>query len=97
MEIQLGETNITLTAEGAAYIPTSSSLVIADVHLGKSATFRARGIPVPEGSTFEDLDRINSLIALYNPNSLIIAGDFVHSFEEGERSSVCGYPGPETD
>jgi metallophosphoesterase superfamily enzyme len=29
----------------------SRSLMVADLHLGKAATFRAHGLPVPSGTT----------------------------------------------
>lgn len=54
-------------------------LVVADLHLGKSAAFRAHGLPVPEGDTARDLDRLSELIAIHRPDRLVIAGDLFHS------------------
>lgn len=70
---------IALLAEGAVLLTTSSTLVIADVHLGKSATFRARGLPVPEGDTLRDLTRIENLVHRHHAKQLIIAGDLFHA------------------
>ena len=36
--------HVTLLAEGAILLTDTMALVVADVHLGKSATFRARGL-----------------------------------------------------
>jgi DNA ligase-associated metallophosphoesterase len=47
--------------------------------LGKTATFRRAGIPVPEGGMDEDLARLSSLCALSKATSLIILGDFFHA------------------
>ena len=46
----------------AAYWIERRWLVIADVHFGKAATFRARGVPVPHGTTSGNLRRIDALI-----------------------------------
>jgi uncharacterized protein len=54
-------------------------LVTADLHLGKSAAFRAHGLPVPEGDTARDLDRLAKLIAEHKPDRLVIAGDLFHA------------------
>lgn len=71
--------DIQLLPEGAAFLPTTATLIIADVHLGKSATFRARGLPVPEGDTELDLTRIRNLVHETHSEHLIIAGDLFHA------------------
>ncbi len=68
-----------LLAEGAAYLSNSRTLVVADLHLGKSAAFRARGLPVPEGDNQRDLDRLGDLIERHSAARLIIAGDLFHA------------------
>ena len=70
---------IQLLPEGVAFLTSTSSLVIADIHLGKSATFRARGLPVPEGDTELDLTRIRNLVHETHAKHLIIAGDLFHA------------------
>ena len=70
---------IQLLPEGAVLLNETSSLVIADIHLGKSATFRARGLPVPEGDTGLDLTRIRNLVHETHAKHLIIAGDLFHA------------------
>lgn len=60
------------------------TLIIADLHLGKAATFRARGIPVPAGNTTRDLQRLSKLIQDHNPHHLFILGDLIHAPESEE-------------
>ena len=79
MEILLGHSPVILLPDRALLLPESQSLIIADLHLGKSATFRRQGLPVPEGSTKADLARLSTLIETQHPTQLIIAGDLVHS------------------
>ncbi|RYD38387.1 MAG: ligase-associated DNA damage response endonuclease PdeM [Verrucomicrobiaceae bacterium] len=70
---------IQLLPEGVVFLTRTASLVIADIHLGKSATFRARGLPVPEGDTEVDLTRIRNLVHETHAKHLIIAGDLFHA------------------
>lgn len=79
MTIELGNTQVTLLAAHAAFLNESSVLVVSDLHLGKSATFRSRGIPVPEGDSQADLESLSNLIKETDPSRLVIAGDLVHA------------------
>ncbi|WP_322047463.1 ligase-associated DNA damage response endonuclease PdeM [Paraburkholderia sp. J67] len=70
-----------LSAARAAFDPALGSLFVADLHLGKDAVFRARGIPVPVGSTGETLARLDGLIATHRPQSIVFLGDLLHARE----------------
>jgi DNA ligase-associated metallophosphoesterase len=54
-------------------------LFIADLHLGKAATFRALGQPVPAGTTLRNLARLDQLIERHGPAELVFLGDFLHA------------------
>lgn len=56
-------------------------LVVADAHLGKAATFRARGVPVPEGTTQANLARLTALVEATQPRRLVFLGDLLHARE----------------
>ena len=79
MKIQSGGLEIDLLPGRAAFLPNSSTLVVADLHLGKSATFRARGLAIPEGSTRADFQRLEEIVASTAAGQLVIAGDLIHS------------------
>ncbi len=81
MRLDFHGTLLILHADRAVEIPNQSTLVIADTHFGKSATFRANGLPVPEGDTATDLARVDALITKTQAKQLIIAGDFMHASE----------------
>jgi len=70
---------IMLLSEGAAFLSDTSTLVVADVHLGKSAAFRAKGLPVPEGDNARDLARLLGLAKKSAAEHLVIAGDLFHA------------------
>jgi uncharacterized protein len=48
-----------LRPERPAYCPARKALLVADLHIGKSAAYRHGGIPVPDPS-FHDLDRLSA-------------------------------------
>lgn len=81
MHLILANQTLVLLPESAVLITSTSvpTLILADVHLGKAATFRARGLPIPEGDDARDLDRIAALVKTHRPGQLIIAGDLFHS------------------
>ena len=73
-----GET-ICLLPEHAVWWPAARVLWVADLHLGKAATFRALGQPVPSGTTRENLARLSALLDHYQPVQLVFLGDFLHA------------------
>ena len=68
-----------LLPERALWWPAQRVLWVADLHLGKAATFRALGQPVPSGTTLANLQRLSQLIAHYQPAQLVFLGDFLHA------------------
>lgn len=78
-----------LLADGAALWPERGWLVIADLHFGKAATFRARGVPVPRGTTTATLDRIDRLIDAYAPATLVVLGDLFHAREAHAAATLA--------
>lgn len=71
--------SVSLLAEGAAFLIDSFTLIVADIHLGKSAAFRAKGLPVPEGDNARDLARLLVLAKKSAAAHLVIAGDLFHA------------------
>lgn len=71
--------SLTLLPEGAVFLSEISTLIVADIHLGKSAAFRARGLAVPEGDTARDFARLVELCKKYRATHLVIAGDLFHA------------------
>ena len=71
--------SVWLLPEHALWWPGGRVLFIADLHLGKAATYRALGQPVPSGTTAENLRRLTGLIHHYQPAQLVFLGDFLHA------------------
>jgi DNA ligase-associated metallophosphoesterase len=71
--------DIVLLRGRAALLPASQTLLVADLHLGKAATFRRAGIPVPEGSAQRDLERLERLVRSHGVRRLVVLGDLFHA------------------
>lgn len=77
--LQIAGTTLLLHPSGAAFWEEKSTLFVADLHLGKSTTFRRGGIPIPAGSTTQTIDRLLDCIETLNASRLIVLGDLVHA------------------
>lgn len=77
----LGDEAVELFADRALFWTRTRSLFVADVHLGKAAAFRAGGVPVPRGSTANDLARLTALVQASGAARLVVLGDFLHAKE----------------
>ncbi|MEC5218869.1 DNA ligase-associated metallophosphoesterase [Actimicrobium sp. GrIS 1.19] len=54
-------------------------LIIADIHLGKAAAFRAQGVSVPHGTTAQNLQALTYLLAQHEVATVLFLGDFLHA------------------
>lgn len=73
-----GET-LWLLPDKALYWPAQRALLVADVHIGKAASYRALHQPVPRGTTDVTLARLDALLGAYDCQQLIVLGDFLHA------------------
>jgi DNA ligase-associated metallophosphoesterase len=78
-EVELAGETVLLLPEKALYWPREKMLVIADIHFGKAASFRAQGVPVPRGTTTENLDALDALMAAHDTRQIVFLGDFLHA------------------
>lgn len=78
---RLAGAELWLLAEKAMYYPAERTLLIADAHFGKAAAYRKLGQPVPHGTTDDNLQRLDHLLAAYDCQHLIFLGDFLHAPE----------------
>lgn len=78
-EVGLAGERVLLLPQKALYWPARKMLVIADIHLGKAASFRAQGVPVPRGTTTENLNALDALMAAHDTAEIVFLGDFLHA------------------
>ena len=77
--ISLAGTDVELRPDRALFIRASRTLIVADLHWGKAAAFRALGVPVPHGTTRTGLERLDSAITDCGAEQLLILGDLLHA------------------
>ncbi len=83
-----------LLPERAVFAPDAKTLFVADLHLGKAATFRALGAPAPTGVSEETLRRLAELIDMIQPRHVAVLGDFTHAraaMTPGLLKSLCAW------
>jgi DNA ligase-associated metallophosphoesterase len=78
-EVQVAGEPVLLLAQKALYWPRLKMLVVADIHFGKAASFRALGVPVPRGTTSQNLAALDALMAELEVAEIVFLGDFLHS------------------
>lgn len=79
--ITLAGERLHLLPDRAVWWAATRTLFVADLHLGKGAHFRARGLPVPHGTTGDTLGRLTALLQRLPVRELLVLGDFVHAAE----------------
>lgn len=88
LEYLAGATRLGLLPERAVWIDAARMLLVADVHLGKASSFRRHGVPVPEGTTADNLDRLSALAARWRPRCIAFLGDFLHAREAHNAATL---------
>ena len=68
-----------LLPQHALYWPAQRMLVVADIHFGKAASFRALGVPVPAGTTTQNLSVLDAMLAAHAVDHILFLGDFLHA------------------
>lgn len=72
---------VQLWPERGLFWATASTLIVADLHWGKSETFHAAGIPIPDGVLEHDLSRLTRMLGATGASRLLVLGDLIHSGE----------------
>ena len=86
--VEVGGASLVLLAERAVFVPGQAALLVADVHVGKAASFRGLGVPVPGGTTDGTLARLSAALAASGAARLVVLGDFVHSARSYARATL---------
>jgi uncharacterized protein len=87
--VEVGGHALDLLPQKAAFIPQISTLLIADAHIGKAVSFRALGVPVPAGTTTENLNLLSLLVMHHQAQRIIFLGDFLHSVKSHAAATMA--------
>ena len=91
MDIEVGGALLRLLPQRAALLPDHGTLLVADAHIGKAVSFRRLGVPVPHGTTAENLARLDDLLAATAARRIVFLGDLLHS---ARGLSACALENP---
>lgn len=79
VDVELDGEPVRLTHHRGVYWPRGATLFVADPHVGKAAAFRSGGVPIPHGSTADDLARLDDAIETTGATRLVVLGDLLHA------------------
>lgn len=88
-EVEVANERLRLFAERAAYWVSARTLLVADPHFGKAATFRSHGVPVPHGTTADALARLDTILFRLDARRVLFLGDFLHA-RRGRSAETLG-------
>lgn len=74
-----------LSADKCIFWEQRKTLILSDLHLGKTGHFRKSGIAIPQDIFKEDIQRFVSLLQTFKPESVIVIGDMFHSYDNKEH------------
>jgi uncharacterized protein len=73
------ENSFWISPERCLFWEEESTLIVADMHLGKTGHFRKSGIAVPQSVYKADLQRLIAQLYFFKVDRLVFVGDLTHS------------------
>lgn len=78
-EVQFGTHTFILNNQRSMFWPKHETLILSDLHLGKTAHLRKNGFAIPSYTHTQDIERLSALIEHYKAQQLVIVGDMIHA------------------
>lgn len=72
-------------ADRAAYLEAAGTLVLADLHVGRG---ESSAVSLPIGERADLHERFASLLERFEPGTVVVAGDVIHTFHEVSDRSL---------
>lgn len=79
MKIEIANHTYILDHRKVMYHVETETIIVADLHVGKSAHFRKAGVSMPGYSFVQDILRFQAVLEDYQPMRVMILGDLFHS------------------
>ncbi len=83
---QVYEHKFLLSADKCIYWEKEQTLILSDLHFGKTGHFRKAGIAVPQNLFKEEIQRFVSLLQTFKPQNVVVIGDMFHSGDNKEHA-----------
>jgi DNA ligase-associated metallophosphoesterase len=71
------------------YMMLDRTMLLADLHLGKTMHFRKAGLPIPAIARNADQSELMRILIEENPDRLIVLGDLFHSASNSECEELA--------
>lgn len=85
LQIDVHGESVILHPSGAAFLPRSATLVVADLHFEKASAFGRKGVFLPPHETTMTLSALEAAIADLRPQKVVTLGDNFHDRGGPER------------
>ncbi len=85
MAIRIAGEVATVDRRGALFFPAERLLVVSDLHLEKGSSFARRGQLIPPYDSVATLSLLASVIAEYEPTTVVSLGDSFHDSSGADR------------
>ncbi len=79
LEREVAGAAVVMLPQRALWLPGYDTVLVADLHWGKAAAFRAAHVPVPAGTTSSDLIRLSAVLETTGARRLVVLGDLLHA------------------
>ncbi|MEJ7769162.1 MAG: ligase-associated DNA damage response endonuclease PdeM [Chitinophagaceae bacterium] len=73
-----------VSPERVLFWENESTVIVSDLHIGKTGHFRKSGIAMPQAVFKEDMLRLVAQLQHFSPNILLVVGDLFHSVANKE-------------
>ena len=80
----INDEHLILSGERSLFWENERTLIVADLHVGKTGHFRKAGIGIPQNIYKDDLHRLLAQILFFKAEKLIIVGDLTYSIANRE-------------
>ena len=75
--IEIKGEKLILSNQRALFWPKENALVLSDLHVGKTATFKKHGIPISRKVLEDDLEKLSNLINHFNASLSLLVTFFM--------------------
>lgn len=84
LEFEVKKESLCLSSDRCIYWEKEKTLIVSDLHFGKTGHFRKSGIAVPALVFKEDIQRLVAQIQYFKPVNIVVVGDMFHSHANKE-------------
>jgi len=89
LKIRLAGEDALLHPSGALSLPAEETLLVADAHFGKAVSFRKLGVPVPRGTTSDNVARLEAAVKDTAARRIVFLGDFLHAASSHAQGTLA--------